>query len=193
MNIKAIIASLILGSSSVALAAPSITVSATARGSYEAPVVRDHRIDDDRATPVATRPTYQPTYHPIDDQAGRPVGWNGGGRKLPPVYRPVTLASGVHFAPTGRTSISVGSQAGSFGTLQISAAAGRTFIKQVYVQFANGQTQVIRNLDRTPAGNESMTLDLDGGRRNISRIVVYGSAGNASWRRTPGAFTVTAS
>jgi hypothetical protein len=167
MNIKAIIASLVLGSSSVALAAPSVTVSATARGSYEAPVVRDHRID--------------------------PIGWNGGGRKLPPVYRPVTLASGVQFAATGRTSISVGSQAGSFGTLQISAASGRTFIKQVYVQFANGQTQVLRNLDRTLAGNESMTLDLDGGRRNISRIVVYGSAGNASWRRTRGAFTVIAS
>jgi hypothetical protein len=88
------------------------------------------------------------------------------------------------------TFIAVGSQVGQFGTLQISAAGGRTFIKQVYVQFGNGQVQVIRNLDRTLSGNESLTLDLDGGRRNISRIVVYGNAG---WRRSAGTFAVTAS
>jgi hypothetical protein len=149
------------------MAAPSVTVSATARGSYETPVVRDHRVDADR-----------------DDHSG----WQG--KRMPPVYRPVTLASGLHFANNGRTFISVGSHAGQFGTLQISAAGGRTLIKQVYVQFANGQEQVIRNLDRTLSGNESLTLDLDGGRRNISRIVVYGNAG---WRRSAGAFTVTAS
>jgi hypothetical protein len=181
MNIKAIIASLVLGSSSAAMAAPSVTVSATARGSYEAPVVRDHRIDADRDARVEVQPTYQQ------------VGWNGGGRKLPPVYRPVTLASGLHFASNGRTAIAVGSRAGQFGALQISAAGGRTFIKQVYVQFGNGQEQVIRNLDRTLNGNETLTLDLDGGRRNISRIVVYGDTGNTGWRRTAGAFTVTAS
>ena len=179
MNIKAIIASLVLASSSAAMAAPSVTVSATARGSYETPVVRDHRVDADRDARIEVQPAPRPIYR----------NWNGG-HTLPPVYRPVTLASGLHFANNGRTFISVGSQAGQFGTLQISAAGGRTLIKQVYVQFANGQEQVIRNLDRTLSGNESLTLDLDGGRRNISRIVVYGNAG---WRRSAGAFTVTAS
>jgi hypothetical protein len=183
LNIKAIIASLVLASSSAAVAAPSVTVSATARGSYETPVVRDHRIDADRDVRVEVQPAYRPSQD-RDDHSG----WHG--KRMPPVYRPVTLASGLHFAGNGRTFISVGSQAGQFGTLQISAAGGRTFIKQVYVQFGNGQEQVIRNLDRTLSGNESLTLDLDGGRRNISRIVVYG---NASWRRSAGAFTVTAS
>lgn len=193
MNIKAIIASLVLGSSSIAVAAPSSTVSATVRGEYGDPVVRDHRVDDDRNTrvdpdrdrPVVIQPAPDPTYHR--------VGWNGAGHKLPPVYRPVTLASGLRFANNGRTYIAVGSQAGQFGTLQISAAGGRTVIKQVTVQFANGQQQVIRDLDRTLTGNESMTLDLDGGRRNISRIVVYGNAASTGWRRSAGAFTVTAS
>jgi hypothetical protein len=185
MNIKAIVASLVLGSSSIALAAPSVTVSASARGSYGAPVVRDHRIEDDCVTPVAVQPASDPTYHR--------VGWNGGGRTLPPVYRPVTLASGLRFANSGRTLINVGFQAGQFGSLQISAAGGRTFIKQVTVQFANGQQQVIRDLDRTLAGNDSLTLDLEGGRRNISRIVVYGNAANTGGRRTAGAFNVIAS
>jgi hypothetical protein len=183
MNIKAIIASLVLGSSSIAMASPGVTVTATAQGSYGPTVVRDHRGDDDRNTPVVIQPVPQPTYH----------RWNGVDRTLPPVYRPVTLASGLHFPNDGSALINVGSQAGRFGTLQISAARGRTFIKQVYVQFDDYRSQVVRNLDRTLTGNESLTLDLDGGRRNIRRIIVYGSATNGGWRRAAGTFTVTAS
>jgi hypothetical protein len=189
MNIKAIIASLVLGSSSVAMAAPSVTVTATAQGSYGTTVVRDHRDNDDnRYTPVVPPAAIQPTYQGEGRTYG---GWNG--RKLPPVYRPVTLASGLSFAGDGRKFITVGAQAGRFETLQISAAGGRTFLQQVYVQFDNGQEQVIRNLDRTLTGNESVTLDLDGGRRGIRRIVVYGNEGAARRRRSAGAFTVTAS
>jgi hypothetical protein len=189
MNIKAIIASLVLGSSSVAMAAPSVTVSATAQGSYGTTIVRDHR--DDGYTSEVTRPAIQPIYQ-VGYQEGWHSGWDGG-RKLPPVYRPVTLASGLSFAGDGRKFITVGAQAGRFETLQISAAGGRTFLQQVYVQFDNGQEQVIRNLDRTLIGNESVTLDLDGGRRAIRRIVVYGNDGAAGRRRSAGAFTVTAS
>ena len=103
------------------------------------------------------------------------------------------LASGLSFASDGRKFITVGAQAGRFETLQISAASGRTFLQEVYVQFDNGQEQVIRNLDRTLTGNESVTLDLDGGRRGIRRIVVYGNDTAASRRRGAGTFTVTAS
>jgi len=192
MNIKAIIASLVLGSSSVAMATPSVTVSAAAQGSYGTTIVRDHRDhdndDDNRYIPVSTPPAIQPTY--------QDEGWNRGGfnrRKLPPVYRPVMLASGLSFARDGRKFITVGAQAGRFETLQISAAGGRTFVQQVYVQFDNGQEQVIRNLDRTLTGNESVTLDLDGGRRSIRRIVVYGNGNAVGHRWSAGAFTVTAS
>jgi hypothetical protein len=182
MNIKAIIASLVLGSSSAAMAAPSITISATARGSIGTPshgttVVRDHRY------PVA-----QPSQIYYRD---RPAPW--GGNRLPPVYRPVTLASEMHFANDGRTFITVGSQAGQFQKLDISSATGRTFIKQVYVEFDNGQQQVLRNLDRTLVGSECLTLDLDGGRRSIRRIVVYGNELNNGFRYEPGTFNITAS
>ena len=184
MNIKAIIASLVLGSSSVAMAAPSVTVSATAEGSYDTAIVRDHR-----NAPVMAQPAIQPTYRREGWHGG---GWNGEGM-LPPVYRPVTLASGLSFARDGRTFIAVGGQAGRFGTLKIDAAGGRTFIKQVYVQFANGQEQVVRNLDRMLSGNDCLTLDLDGNHRAIRRIVVYGKNLTAGRWRSAGTFNVTAS
>jgi hypothetical protein len=184
MNIKAIIASLVLGSSSAAIAAPSVTISATARGSIGTPsygtsttIVRDHRY------PVA-----QPRQIYYRD---RPMLWRG--HRMPPVVRSVTLASEMHFANDGRTFITVGSQAGQFQKLDIRSATGRTFIKQVYVQFDNGQEQVLRNLDRTLVGNECLTLDLDGGRRSIRRIVVYGNELNNGFRYEPGTFNITAS
>jgi hypothetical protein len=173
MNIQAILASLVLGSSSLAMAAPGVTVSAPAPASYGAPFG-----DSDNTPPSTMRSP--PIMGPI-------------GRTLPPVYPTVTLASGLSFAGQGRTFIPVGRRAGQFGELEITATGGRTFIKQVYVQFANGQEQVMRNLDRTLTGNERLTLDLDGGRRAIARIVVYGNTSRAGFRRNPGTFTVSAS
>src|SRR5262249_51332752 len=139
-------------------------------------------------------PQPQPVYSPQPVYyRDRPIVWRG--EPMPPVYRPVTLASWMHFANDGRSFITVGGHMGRFSTLQISAAGGRTFIKQVYVQFENGQSQVIRDIDATLVGNQSLTLDLDGGRRAIRRIVVYGNPLNSGWngwRRAAGTFSVTA-
>ena len=183
MSIKAIIASLVLGSSSIAMASPSVTFSANAQASYGTPVVRDHRADD------WNRPVAQPIAQPAPSPIYYRSGWHR--EPMPPVYRPVTLASDMHFAGDGRTSITVGAQAGRFDTLQISACAGPTFISQVYVQFENGQEQVVRNLNRTLGSNQSLSLDLDGNHRAIRRIVVYGPQ-SRGWRRAGGTFTVTA-
>ena len=182
MTIKAILASLVLGSSSIAMASPSVTFSATAQGAYGTTVVRDHRSDDSWNNPVAP-PVVSTTYY--RDR------WPG--ERMPPQYRPVLLASGMHFAGDGRTFITVGDQAGRFNTLQISADGRPAFIKQVYVQFDNGQEQIVRGLNRTLTGSQSLTLDLDGNHRAIRRIVVYGNSLNRNWRRAGGTFTVTAS
>jgi len=182
MNIKAIIASLVLGSSSLAMAAPSLTVSADARfGATTQPIAR----------PMP--PVYS---HPVRGGWYEGTGAGGGWQRpviQPIVYQaPVTLGSGLTFAGQGRKFITVGAQAGRFGKLEI-AASGRTFIQQVYVQFANGQEQVIRNLDRTVTAGQCLTLDLDGDKRAIRRIVVYGSdLNNRGWRRAAGSFSVTA-
>jgi hypothetical protein len=189
MNIKLILASLVLGSSSIALAAPGVTVTTE---SYGSPIVRDHRGDADEYTRA---PVAQPVAQPVPSGIYR-IGWHPGwegGQPLPPVYRPVTLASGLHLAANSQTQINVGAQLGRFGTLQINATGGRTVVRKVYVQFANGQEQIVRNLNRTLTGNESLTLDLDGGRRALQRVIVYGSLGSQGWRRTGGTFSVTAS
>ena len=182
MNLKAIIASVVLGSSSVAMAAPSVTVSATLHGGYGSTIVRDHR--GGYESPPIMRPPVVVQRPPIM----RPVGW-----KLPPVFRPVTLANDIAFARDGRKFITVGAQAGTFGKLELSAAGGRTFIKQVYVQFADGQEQIVRNLDRTLSNGQCLTLDLDGNRRAIRRIVVYGQNLDNGFRHEANAFDVVAS
>jgi hypothetical protein len=94
--------------------------------------------------------------------------------------------------PNSQTEIKVGAQAGAFTTLKLDATGGRSFIRQVYIQFENGQEQIIRNLDRTLTGNECLTLDLDGGRRQIHRVIVYGAQGAIGWRRAAGSFNVSA-
>ncbi len=197
MNLKAIIASLVLGSSSVALAepaltvsAPSVTVSATihATSGYRAPVVRERRYTQRppilQPAPVVVTQS-PPIWNPTPVVTHSPPIWN-------PAPRSVTLAQNLAFAADGRKFITVGAEAGSFKALTIEASGGRTFIKQVYVQFDNGQEQVVRNLDRTLVGNASLTLDLDGNRRAIRRIVVYGTNLDNGIRHEANAFTVTA-
>jgi hypothetical protein len=193
MNLKVIIASLVLGSSSVAIAAPSVTVSATVHGGYGTTVVREGHgttVVRDRGyyqSPPIMRPT--PAHPPIVQHSPpimRPGHWK-------PAYRPVTLASNLAFTQEGRRFITVGAQAGTFRTLELNGAGGRTYIKQVYVQFDNGEEQVVRNLNRTLTGHERMTLDLDGNRRAIRRIVVYGTNLDNGFRHEANAFHVTAS
>jgi len=188
MNTKLLLASLVLGSSSIALAAPAAPGVTVTTESYGAADIRDHRgdTDDYHRVPVAQpAPSgiYRIGWHP---------GWEGG-QPLPPVYRPVTPASGLQLAANSQTTINVGPQLGRFGTLQINATGGRILVRQVYVQFADHQVQIVRNLDRTLTGNESLTLDLDGGRRAIKRVIVYGPFGSQTWRRTGGTFSLTAS
>jgi hypothetical protein len=182
MNLKAILASLILGSSSIAMAspaAPGVTVSSVSYGnaSFDASLaIRDHR------APIA-QPVAQPIYY-------RNNAYNG--RWMPPVYRPVTLAAGLRLPTNSQTEIKVGGQQGAFTTLKLEATGGRSFVRQVYIMFENGQEQILRNVNRTLTGNDCFTIDLDGGRRQINRVIVYGALGQTRWRRAGGTFNVTA-
>ena len=178
MTLKAILASLILGSSSIALAspaAPGVTVSSV---SYGNTVVRDHRYE----TPA-------PFAQPASYYRNRNL-FNG--RWMPPVAHPVTLAAGLRLPANSQTEIKVGNQAGAFTTLKLEATGGRSFIRQVYIMFDNGQEQIIRNVNATLTGNECLTFDLDGGRRQINRVIVYGALGPQRWQRMAGRFNVTA-
>ena len=185
MNIKAIIASLVLGSSSLAVAAPAVTV------------VRDHQVTVQAPVTARVYVRPAPVFTPAQPVYTRPVAQNPGWWRTPvayrPVaYRPVTLASGLRFANLDRATINVGRQAGLFGSLQISATSGSNLIKLINIEFADGSHQTVRNVNRTLVGNQSMTLDLDGDRRAIRSITVYGSDLNNGWRRNRGSFAVTA-
>jgi len=185
MNLKAILASLILGSSSLAMAstaAPGVTVSSVSYGSPSVNIVRDHRFD---SAPIA-QPVAQPVAQPIYWR----TGWHG--QPMPQVYRPVTLAAGLRLPANSQTEIKVGGQQGAFTTLKLEATGGRSFVRQVYVMFENGQEQILRNVNRTLTGNDCFTIDLDGGRRQINRVIVYGALGQPGWRRATGSFKLTA-
>jgi hypothetical protein len=176
MNLKTILVSLVLGSSSIALAAPAAPAAAPAPASV---VVRDHAAGTEYTTAAPNAIYYK------DGQSWR-------GMPKPPVYRPVTLASAMRLGTSGRASIAVGSQAGKFDILRLTASAGKTFIKQVIVQFNNGQSQVV-GLGKTLDGNDSLTIDLAGNHREIRRIVVAGNELSTGRRRPYGAFNITAS
>lgn len=180
MNLKTILVSLVLGSSSIALAAPAAPAPAPTSATV---VVRDHAAGTEYT--VTDAQTARPSA--IDDKDGQ--SWRGIPK--PPVYRPVTLASGMRLT-SGRASIAVGSQAGTFDTLQLTASAGKTFIQQVTVQFNNGQNQVV-GLRKTLDGNDSLTIDLAGNHREIRKIVVTGNELSTGRRRPFGAFNIIAS
>ena len=120
------------------------------------------------------RAQYPAQYQPY--QPYQPARWDGERRR-----RPVMLASDLRLDGRGRRFIVVGPQAGRFARLELKAQHGRTFIKQVYVQFDDGHEQVVRDIDRTVSQRNGLTLDLDGHRRGIRRIVVYGEGERRGW------------
>ena len=203
MTTKLLLASLVLGSSTLAAAAPAAQVTVTAKAGVSTTVIRDHRepvfthpvIIREPARPVVTQPVIirQPVYtHPVIIReparpvVTQPVIWHG------PVYPTVTLASDLQIQ-NGRSVISVGRELGRFGTLKLEANGGRTYVQKVVVKFANGERQVMSHLDRTLVGNECLTLDLDGDHRAIASIAVYGQEMNNGFRYERGAIRLTAS
>lgn len=116
----------------------------------------------------------------------RPVIWHG------PAYPTVMLASDQKII-NGRRVVDVGRQAGRFATLKLEADGGRTYVERVVVKFADGERQVINNLDRTLVGHDCLTVDLDGHRRAIASVAVFGQELNNGFRYERGAFRLTAS
>ena len=140
MKIHALVTALVLGSSSLALAAPG----------YTAPAARDHR---------QPAPVYA-------------YGWHE------PVLRPVLLANDTRL--DGRALINVSSAMRMFTRLELKAQNGRTNIERVLITFANGQRQYVPLTGKQQGilrANKSVTIDLDGGARNIKSVMLIGSSG----------------
>jgi hypothetical protein len=140
MNIKALIAALVLaGTSTAALADP---------------MVRDHR-DEPAQTQVVRD-------HRDGDRDG---GWN----KKPSW---MVLASSAQLT-RGRDVIATNTKA---STLKLVSLKGATTINQVQIHFANGATQTVSLGETLSARNTSLTIDLKGGARNVTKVTVFGKS-----------------
>ncbi len=162
MKLTALITTLILGSSSVALARPAATVSVHAEASWSTRFgggveIRDHRTKPAPA-PVVT--TYQRNRYEI-------------GRYFYPTPTYGTLVGrNISFGDDFTRTVYVGSRLGAFQQIKLTATSGRPMIQQVFVQFADGGEAAFHNLN-TRLSNAPLTLTLQGNARPIQKIVVY--------------------
>ena len=156
MKRTALVTAFLLGLSSVALAAPT----APGRGAWKpAPTVIDHR------------GPWKPTPPAIDHRAlQRPI--------VQPVrWTPLSSASklGMSRFATSKAQINVRSKA-AYSTVKLEAKAGSTFVDKVVITFGNGRSQTVE-LDRTLSARSPLVIDLNGDKRFITKIVVYGKGG----------------
>jgi hypothetical protein len=155
MKIKALITTLVLGSSSLALAAPA----------YNGPAVRDHR----------TLPAPRPAPLPAPTAQAR---FNFGFAWHRPVARPLLLANNTRVA--GMEDISVAQGRRAFTKLELKANSGRTNLELVVIRFANGQSQTVNlrgNQNGVIKAGKSVTIDLAGNARYIQSIKLIGKSG----------------
>lgn len=191
MNIKALITMLVLGTSSAAVASPTVEVSANAEfrvGTYgNQPVIRDHRYRE---------PVYVPQYRTQDrrwndDRFARPsnVKLNSDSSEYTgPIY---DMRRGFGWSTlTDPTHIEMSRQIirldGRFGGLMLQNVTGTTQIKMVKIRFANGQPDQTIVLNKS-LGGWSSNLFLNVQRAPIQYIVVYGTSHAGSSYRVLGA------
>ncbi len=207
MNTKALITTLaVLGStSSLAMAYPAhdpAPVSVSAHASwrtddapvggyateYRAPIVRDHR---DAPPPPPARVVVRPVVRPVVQyRGGDDWGRRDGYDRQP---RAILLADDLTFnAGEFRKDIALQGR-GRFNAVTLQEDGGCNFIAQVVIEFMGGGVQSIP-VNQTLQPHQSMTFDLDGTDRAISRIFVYRDYSGQRNIGVPsgGDFTVTA-
>ena len=161
MKIKALVTMLVLGSSSLALA-----------DAYPAygPTVRDHRYTPPVATPLPAPPV-------VTAPQGQFHGGFAFWHKPAPQLRPVLLADDTRVS--GWSMINVAQTNRMFTKLELKASSGRTDLDRVLITFGNGQRQVVSLRGKQEGkinASKSLTIDLDGGARNIKSIMLIGSS-----------------
>lgn len=196
-NLKALITTLVLGSSSAAMASPSVSFSghAQARVTFGAtvrnpvrpvrtvvrtPPVRDHRVviqpgyiqaGYTNLTPYATDAYYTDRYEGRYDDGRFPV------YQPAPVMQPTQwteLASEISFMqrsakmPSDQAVVHVG---GDLELIRIEGANGDAAIKSVYVAFADGTARTF-TVNKTLRPGEAVTIDI-GSRANVKAMRLF--------------------
>jgi len=112
---------------------------------------------------VYTQPTYRSAYSILGEPARAEPG--------PEDTRWVTIADR-YSAQSDRQSINV--RGGEFRTLRLEAMTGSPLVHKVVIEFmGDSNVQVIEVNARIPSGIQGRVIDLNGGRRQVNRIVVY--------------------
>lgn len=165
MKLKALITTLILGSSvaSVAVASPVNSAVIRSHHTMPAPVYRPAPQPAPVYQPVTTYQTTTRYYQPAPAPYYRGSSW-------------VTLG-GVNQIVDGEMSFAAHRFAGErFSTLQLKSDAGKSLIYRVQVQFANGRTQTFEVNQYLTASNPTITIDLGSRARGraIANVTVVG-------------------
>ena len=80
-----------------------------------------------------------------------------------------------------RDTIKVGADEGRFRGLQVKATGAAIEFKRVVVHFENGGEQVFEKNRVLGRGDQSRTIDLDGGPRYIEKVVFHYEARSRGW------------
>jgi hypothetical protein len=124
---------------------------------------------------VQSRPAGYARYEPAPAPAYRPAP----GRPAAPDGRWITLADR-YSAESNRQYIAIKGQ-DAFRRIRIEADRGAPVIRQVAIEFADTRDTQVVKLDARIAPGQGQTIDLNGGRRPVQRIVVYTDGGPGSY------------
>lgn len=156
MSLKALITTIVLGSSSVALAAP---------------VVRDHR------TPAPAPITTIDHRNTIDINASAQLRFGRPGYHPAPRPQPLSWVSLANDTKVnGRTAIKVAQGTRAFTKLELRAQQGNTKIDRVLITYGNGKTQTIDLNKRLSKFQSAVSIDLNGSSRFVTKVVLVGKS-----------------
>jgi hypothetical protein len=130
----------------------ALVLAGTSTAALADPMARDHRDEPAQTQEVA-----------------RDHGWH----KKPSW---MVLASSAQLS-RGRDVITTNTKA---STLKLVSLKGSTTINEVVIKFANGSEQKVSLGQIIGVRNASLTINLDGGVRNVTKVTVFGSSNRRS-------------
>ena len=163
-KLTALITTLVLGSSTVAMAQPSITTYRSDRSWIDRDVNRDGIRDRE-----VRRYRFDDRY----DRDRRELARDDFG---PRRYRSAWVALSTPVQLTGGRDVIDVRDRGTFTQLRIQTSSGASLLDRVLIRFADGSRQVV-NLDQSLSPrNPRMEILLDGNNRRIDSIQLLGSS-----------------
>lgn len=177
MNLKALITTFVLGSSSVA---SSVAMAHPVAAPAPEAIIRDHRAGAEDCAPssIPAAPVYQAPVYQVPRAPG-PI-YTPAPIYTPSMYRPerhraawITLGS-VDRVADGQVTFRVARGVEPLSKLKLQSDAGKALIQRVLIQFGNGRTQTVEVNRYLNAANPTIMIDLAGRERAVAKVTVIG-------------------